>query len=584
MDGASSLCPRKGCSAPMSIPCTFFNPDSSNLPVGKTSLQDADSGLLASCPAAPKDSSATFDRVLNEVDETPSEPLQEEKDADSPTRATASSSLTPEQLALMASMVFPNPTQLPLPPPAAPEGSSSLELLGAEGRSIPELLVRGAEVLEYQVSPLSNEGASTSSSAVLAEGAPAQATPPPQASGVKGLSPTSVPALETPNPASDSRMSSVSLGALPSLKDAGAWSGRPLRFSENPLASQLGSTGSTDLTPPAAASTLFLTPPSPTSTGLTGDQSISPPGESSGDPEAASEDSRNKNSDTAGSALSADASSTSPAGAVSATNLHSIAANLPRPRAGGSERPVKSAGSAGSIRPAGDKSPSVRGKNASLLADEEKVGKSADEVGTIAANWGKTMYQETRNFPSVSAQSDASSFGGLLRSEHKTTGEEATQVAPAHAPDLVHEIREIADGLWAVERNSVEVKFNFGEQEPLSVRVEYRDGTVQATFRTDSSDLRDAITREWQARSGQTEQRPYRVADPVFTTTAQPTSGFSFGGDASRQQRSPEQQPQSGSFDRLTLGSLSRSAPSTTISSALPSSPRETTGRLHALV
>ena len=39
-----------------------------------------------------------------------------------------------------------------------------------------------------------------------------------------------------------------------------------------------------------------------------------------------------------------------------------------------------------------------------------------------------------------------------------------------------------------MERNSVEVKFNFSEQERLSVKVEYRDGTVQATFRSDSAD------------------------------------------------------------------------------------------------
>jgi hypothetical protein len=151
----------------------------------------------------------------------------------------------------------------------------------------------------------------------------------------------------------------------------------------------------------------------------------------------------------------------------------------------------------------------------------------------------------------------------------------------SHAAELVHEIRDIADGLWAVDRNSVEVKFNFGANDRLAVRVEYRAGTVHATFRTDSPELRDAIAREWQAQTASSDYRPYRVADPVFTG-----SGFSFaGGDASRQQQQQRSAEEARSFERAASLGATRSAPATTSTSAAsPATRPESTGYLHAIV
>jgi hypothetical protein len=160
---------------------------------------------------------------------------------------------------------------------------------------------------------------------------------------------------------------------------------------------------------------------------------------------------------------------------------------------------------------------------------------------------------------------------------------EPAAVPAPQAAQIVREIRDIADGLWAVERNSVEVRFHFNENENLSVKVEYRDGVVKTTFRTESPELRDTLAREWQAQIASTsEARPYRVADPVFSTPPVDARGFSLGGDTSRQQRQPEQPAPAPAAFATTFGRAA-SASSAGTAPAAPSMLRPDTAlHLHA--
>lgn len=122
----------------------------------------------------------------------------------------------------------------------------------------------------------------------------------------------------------------------------------------------------------------------------------------------------------------------------------------------------------------------------------------------------------------------------------------------ADASAVVREVAELTHDFRMRERSSVEVKFNFKDETELSVRLSYRDGDVHTTFRTDSPELRAALTREWQgfAAGAALEPRGHRIADPVFTTSnggsdfAQGRdSGSSAGGDArdQRQASRPDQ-------------------------------------------
>jgi hypothetical protein len=217
-----------------------------------------------------------------------------------------------------------------------------------------------------------------------------------------------------------------------------------------------------------------------------------------------------------------------------------------------------------------------------VLVDEERL------VGTDAANWGDPMNPDARSTPLVARLIDGalSLFGTSLATAgvDRPSGTAATSpVSPAQAAQIVGEIRDIADGLWAVERNSVEVRFNFSETERLSVKVEYRDGVVQTTFRTDSPGLRDTIAREWQSQvASASDARPYRVADPVFNTPPADARGFSMGGDSSRQQRQAEQSGQSAHTFATTSGRGSSSSSAVAAVPATAFARPDTALHLHA--
>ncbi|HEU5081184.1 MAG TPA: hypothetical protein VFT72_18370 [Opitutaceae bacterium] len=242
----------------------------------------------------------------------------------------------------------------------------------------------------------------------------------------------------------------------------------------------------------------------------------------------------------------------------------------------------------GSLRQslAGDKTLDLAGKNKALTASDEALSTKSERVGTSAANWGKNMSTELRNsaaLPLAELTATQLRAGSVAADTSDSSSAAAVQVS--HASDLVHEIRQIADGVASIERNSVEVKFKVGDNERLSVRVEYRDGTVHTTFKTDSDELRAAISSEWKNQSGSNggnaEQRGYKFADPLFNSSS--FSGSNAGGDSSRQQRSAEQ---STSFERSLGFSSSRSAASTTTKSVpAPATtlPQQTPGRLHAI-
>ena len=105
-----------------------------------------------------KDSSGLFrSSAFARINRTP----RRTKRPAAPTLAPAA--VTPEQLALLASMMMPNPRSRPRRPRRSPQRCIDLffELVGGEGRSIPELLARGADSLEYQMAPTGSAAAPT---------------------------------------------------------------------------------------------------------------------------------------------------------------------------------------------------------------------------------------------------------------------------------------------------------------------------------------------------------------------------------------------------------------------------------------
>ncbi len=142
-------------------------------------------------------------------------------------------------------------------------------------------------------------------------------------------------------------------------------------------------------------------------------------------------------------------------------------------------------------------------------------------------------------------------------------------VAASFAKRAVETVTNVVDAQAASKLQpvpSVQLKFKFGTED-LAVRVELRNGTVRTEFRTDSPELRAAISNEWKAVAAQPESA-LRFLEPVVSPTTSPQTGT--GSFAQQQhQQSPgqsaaqqqQQQNQQQARAQEFFGSIARSTP-----------------------
>jgi hypothetical protein len=155
-------------------------------------------------------------------------------------------------------------------------------------------------------------------------------------------------------------------------------------------------------------------------------------------------------------------------------------------------------------------------------------------------------------------------------------------------------VRDVAERMQTTANRVVEFDVNSQPGTQLSVRLEYRGGVVHTTFRTDSTDLRDTLTREWQSTmpSVVAGERSVRLAEPTFTPASAPrgeNQSFDLGGQTTRQQQQDTPQPQgkaaSSSEFAFARGASARrtaTAAPTADTSAEPTLRPDTAQHLHA--
>jgi hypothetical protein len=128
-------------------------------------------------------------------------------------------------------------------------------------------------------------------------------------------------------------------------------------------------------------------------------------------------------------------------------------------------------------------------------------------------------------------------------------------------------VRDVAERMQNTANRVVEFEVNSQPGAQLSVRLEYRGGVVHTTFRTDSADLRDTLSREWQSAmpSVVTGERSVRLAEPTFTPASASrgeSQSFDLGGQDPRQpqQDTPQSQGKaaSGSEFAFARGTTAR--------------------------
>ncbi|MBL9215144.1 MAG: hypothetical protein JNG83_06680 [Opitutaceae bacterium] len=102
----------------------------------------------------------------------------------------------------------------------------------------------------------------------------------------------------------------------------------------------------------------------------------------------------------------------------------------------------------------------------------------------------------------------------------------------------------------------VHLDFNFGE-ERLAVRVELRDGAVQAHFRTRSKTLQAALSHEWQQAAAAPDNL-LRYAEPVFLSSSRSEQLAGFGVDADASHQQPRFQPPARELSAFASGAPAR--------------------------
>lgn len=208
-----------------------------------------------------------------------------------------------------------------------------------------------------------------------------------------------------------------------------------------------------------------------------------------------------------------------------------------------------------------------------IVAGEGKQVTSQDpSVGTGVAKPAPTM---SVPFLSPSLQHPASEYAGTGAAVAEVRGEPAATAAAEHpaveqlrtAHEAVEVVLHAADQVSARTQKTVNLRFSVGDA-ALSVRVELHANEVRTTFRTDSAELRAALSHEWQsvAQGGLGGDRPFRIAPAVFSSS-EPAPANGFAGDASSQSRE-QKSPRDGSSASLPAASMGRAASRTAPASA----------------
>ncbi|WP_414661685.1 hypothetical protein [Horticoccus sp. 23ND18S-11] len=177
-----------------------------------------------------------------------------------------------------------------------------------------------------------------------------------------------------------------------------------------------------------------------------------------------------------------------------------------------------------------------------VSADGQSVEPERKRLGIDSAKTGLTMF--ARYHPTA-LQHPASDYAaaaiapvasGLEAATAPDKTLEAQAVSSAH--EAVEVVLQAARQAESREQKWVSLQFRVGDAD-LSVRVELRADQVRTTFRTDSAELRNALSHEWQSVSASSSSgdRHIRIAPAVFTSSDQSATHDGSPNDASSRQR-----------------------------------------------
>lgn len=168
-----------------------------------------------------------------------------------------------------------------------------------------------------------------------------------------------------------------------------------------------------------------------------------------------------------------------------------------------------------------------------LSVDEPKVAERVEGLGTRIAERVATMATKTllSAAPEESREllPTVSSLTAMNRNERSATGAAPAAENPQvrnYAAAAVKEVLAAAEKL-VPPKTSIELRLQAFDQENLRIQLVWREGTIHARFVTETPELQQALTREWESSTGRFAEKGLKFGDASFE---QRESGAHSGG------------------------------------------------------
>lgn len=184
-------------------------------------------------------------------------------------------------------------------------------------------------------------------------------------------------------------------------------------------------------------------------------------------------------------------------------------------------------------------------KNTSQLADFKVETKPSSDAGTARAYEQSSMSSTPATFAVPVAASRPS--------------ETTASPAPVAAARLVERVAEVAERLASRPAEPVAISIQLDDTHRVDVRVSMREGRVHADFRSDSPEVRAALSHAWEGFARSREGAAQKWADPVFSpietspsavapvasaSDARADSGLAGSGQEQSRRHAPESRPE----------------------------------------
>jgi len=182
-----------------------------------------------------------------------------------------------------------------------------------------------------------------------------------------------------------------------------------------------------------------------------------------------------------------------------------------------------------------------------LSVDGERVGVGESPVGTGAAKESQPMTAPTQVLPTAAPSSLAASEGMSAAASAAwhaapmaTSHAAATSSVHAAAVDAVREAVEAAERAQQTGRNQVDLRLPTSNDESLRVHLRLQDGVIHAKFVAPTTELQQALSREWDLLAPRLAERGIKFGETSFENRDQSGQSMAQNAFTSGQQRQPQ--------------------------------------------